>query len=79
MSLIAQVVSNDTVHNLAAGTAVASTSLISSTDLNTVKAVVISAVLSGLAQIVLTLIKKLSQKLNGNTNQNPIDQSQNGL
>ena len=57
---------NDTVHQLAGGTVVASSSLISSTDLNAVKAVVISTVLSGLAQIVISLFKKLATKLNGN-------------
>lgn len=66
MSLLVDTLTNDTVHQVTGGTAVATTALITSTDLNTVKAVIISAVLSGMAQIIISIFKKLATKLNGN-------------
>jgi hypothetical protein len=66
MSLLVDTLTNDTVHQVTGGTAVATTTLITSTDLNTVKAVIISAVLSGVAQIIISIFKKLASKINGN-------------
>ena len=63
---LAKMAAHDSTHQIAGGTVVASTSLISSTDINTLKAVIISAVLSALAQLVISTLKKLAARLNGN-------------
>lgn len=66
------IASNDTVHQVSAGTAVSSVTLITQTDINTIKAVILSAVLSGLIQLLIKLFKTLTRKLNGTNTQNSV-------
>ncbi|GAA4914375.1 hypothetical protein GCM10023313_17180 [Mucilaginibacter defluvii] len=65
---ISQLASNDTVQNVAIGSAPPFT-VLSNSDLGTVKATVISLILSAVTQVGFTLIKKLIKKINGKPNQ----------